>query len=176
MFKSVLKRIYNYLMTFFSIFKKKPEPELTPTDSIKTIADGVLFEDGFFVKWGSDIENDKKYVKKEFRADRTIYHWGERSILNGLNLYFKTICWNHKQNGDIKAFESIDFVSEDSDAAAIFEKTKSHLTAIFGEAKQEEDVKQGDIALEWKVKAIKIALNLFYKDRKKVHLEIGWWL
>lgn len=163
-------------MTFFSRFKKKPEPEVVPTDSIKGIVDGILFENEFFIKWGSDIEGDKRYIKKEYRADRVIYHWGDRSILNGLILYLKTICWNHKQHGDIKSFESIDFVSEDADAEDIFKTTKSHLTTIFGEPKQEEDVKQGDIALEWKVKAIKISLNLFYKDRQKVHLEIGWWL
>jgi len=163
-------------MTFFSRFKKKSEPETIPTDSVKAIVDGVLFEDAFFIKWGSDIESDKKHIKKEYRADRVIYHWGERSILNGLNLYFKTICWNHKQNGDTKSFESIDFVSEENNAGDIFEGTKKHLIEIFGQPKLEEDVKQGDIALEWKVKAIKISLNLFYKDRKKVHLEIGWWL
>ena len=163
-------------MTFFSRFKKKPEPEATPTDSIKAIADGILFDNAFFIKWGADIENDKKYIKKEHRADRVIYHWGERYILNGLSLYFKTICWNHKQHGDTKSFESIDFLSEGTDAEEIFERTRKHLKEIFGEPKVEEDVKQGDIALEWKVKAIKISLNLFYKDRKKVHLEIGWWL
>ncbi|HEY9001759.1 MAG TPA: hypothetical protein VIM89_10430 [Mucilaginibacter sp.] len=163
-------------MTFFSRFKKKPEPEVIPTDSVKAIVDGVLFEDAFFIKWGSDIESDKKYTKKEYRADRVIYHWGERSILNGLILYFKTICWNHKQHGDTKSFESIDFVSEENDAEEIFKRTEKYLIGIFGEPKLEEDVKQGDIALEWKVKAIKISLNLFYKDRKKVHLEIGWWL
>ena len=163
-------------MTFFSRFKKKPEPEVIPTDSVKAIPDGILFEEAFFIKWGSDIESDKKYIKKEYRADRVIYHWGERNILNGLNLYFKTICWNHKQHGDTKSFESVDFVSEESDAEDVFKRTKEHLIGVFGEPKQEEDVKQGDIALEWKVKAIKISLNLFYKDRKKVHLEIGWWL
>jgi hypothetical protein len=163
-------------MTFFSIFKKKAEQGMIPADSIKAIIDGILFEGEAFLKWGSDIETDKLYIKKEYRADRTIYHWGERYILNGLRLYFKTICWNHKQNGETKSFESIDFLSEDTAAEAIFENTKAHLTKLFGEPKLEEDVKQGDIALEWKVKAVKISLNLFYKDRKKVHLEIGWWL
>ena len=57
-----------------------------------------------------------------------------------------------------------------------FEKAKEHITELLGEPKLVEDVKQGDIALEWKVKAVRISLNLFYKDRKKVHLEIGWWL
>ena len=172
---NVLQTIYNYLMSFFSIFKKKPESKAVPADGNKTIVDGILFEDGVFLKWGSDIEIDKLYTKKEYRADRVIYHWGERSLLNGLTLYFKTICWNHKQHEDTKSFESIDFVSEDSDAETVFEKVKRHLTAIFGEPRQEDDVKQGDIALEWKVKGFKISLNLCYKDRKKVHLEVGWW-
>lgn len=163
-------------MTFFSRFKKKPEPEVIPTDSVKAIVDGILFEDSFFIKWGSDIEKEKKYIKKEYRADRVIYHWGDQIILNGLKLYLKTICWNYKQHGDTRSFESIGFLSEECDAEDIFNNVKGHLIGIFGEPKQEEDVKQGDIALEWKVKTIKISLNLFYKDRKKVHLDIGWWL
>ncbi|HTD42365.1 MAG TPA: hypothetical protein VK671_17160 [Mucilaginibacter sp.] len=166
-------------MTFFSIFKKKPEPSvvnISGKTGIDLISDGILFDQNVFLQWGADIEGDKLYSKKEYRADRTIYHWGERPILNGLTLYFKTICWNHKQNGDTKSFESIDFLSEDNETEAIFEKVKAHLIGIFGEPKLEEDVKQGDIALEWKIKAVKISLNLFYKDRKKVHLEVGWWL
>ena len=163
-------------MTFFSRFKRKLDTEKTSSGGTKEIVDGILFDEQTFIKWGSDIEADKLYAKKEYRADRIIYHWGERSIINGLTLYFKSICWHHKQHGDTKSFESIDFVSEESNAEAIFEKAKAHLINIFGEPKLEEDVKQGDVALEWKVKAIKISLNLFYKDRKKVHLEIGWWL
>ncbi|HEY4198030.1 MAG TPA: hypothetical protein VGM63_20960 [Mucilaginibacter sp.] len=166
-------------MTLFNFLKKKPKPEKTDINGKRgpeLIGDGILFEPELFLKWGLDIEFDKLYTRKEYRADRIIYHWGERSILNGLTLYFKTICWNHKQHGDTKSFESIDFLSEDSDAEVIFENTKAHLTRIFGEPKLEEDVKQGDIALEWRVKAIKISLNLFYKDSKKVHLELGWWL
>jgi hypothetical protein len=163
-------------MTFFSKFKKKPGPEATSTGGTEEIIDGILFEDWVFLKWGSDIEADKLYTKKEYRADRTIYHWGERSILNGLTLYFKTICWNHNQDGDIKSFESIDFLLEDNGSESIFEDIKTHLAKLFGEPRQKEDIKQGDIAFEWKIKAVKISLNLFYKDRKKVHLKIGWWL
>jgi len=51
-------------MTFFSRFRKKPEPEVIPTDSVKAIVDGVLFEDAFFIKWGSEIESDKGILKK----------------------------------------------------------------------------------------------------------------
>ena len=166
-------------MTLFKFLKKKPETsfiDITGKTGVDLLGHGVLFDQDVFLNWGSDIESQKLYTRKEYRADRTIYHWGERSVLNGLTLYFKTICWNHKQNGDTKSFESIDFLSEDADAETIFNKAKTHLTEVFGEPKLEEDVKQGDIALEWKKNAVKISLNLFHKERKKVHLEIGWWL
>jgi hypothetical protein len=166
-------------MTLFKFLKKKPETsviDITGKTGLDLIGHGVLFDRDVFLNWGSDIESQKLYTRKEYRADRTIYHWGERAVLNGLTLYFRTICWNHKQNGDTKSFESIDFLSEDSDAEEIFNKATTHLTGIFGEPKLEEDVKQGDIALEWKKSAVKISLNLFNKERKKVHLEIGWWL
>ena len=52
-----------------------------PSDSVKALADGILFEnEGVFLKWGSDIEKDKCYAKKEYRADRTIYQWGEEGL------------------------------------------------------------------------------------------------
>jgi len=166
-------------MTLFKFLKKKPEAsvvDIAGKTGVDLIGNGILFDQDVFLNWGADIESDKLYTRKEYRADRTIYHWGERSVLNGLTLYFKTICWNHKQNGDTRSFESIDFLSEDSDAETGFNKAKAHLTEIFGQPKQEEDVKEGDIALEWKKGAVKISLNLFNKERKKVHLEIGWWL
>lgn len=166
-------------MTFFSIFKKKPEPavvNISGQTGIDLLGDGILFDPNDFLQWGADIESDKLYARKEYRADRTIYHWGERSILNGLKLYFKTICWNHKQHGGIRSFESIDFLAEDIEAESEFERVKTHLAGVFGEPKKEIDVQQGDIALQWKIKAVRISLNLFYKDRSKVHLEIGWWL
>jgi hypothetical protein len=165
-------------MGLFSIFKKKPEPKVVvvPTDSIKGLIDGILFEDGTFLKWGSDIEADKLYTKKEFRADRTIYHWGERYILNGLTLYFKTVCWNHKQHGNIKSFESITFLEESDKAGEYFESIRKHLQPKFGDPSQPEDIQPGDTLLEWKIKAIKISLSLFNRDQPKVNLEIGWWL
>src|ERR1700758_4593719 len=106
-------------MGLFSIFKKKTEAkiEVVPTDSLKALADGILFEEeNVFLKWGADPEADKKYVKKEFRADRVIYQWGERTILGGLKLPFKTICWNHKQHSDTRSFESMEFSLEGAEA------------------------------------------------------------
>ncbi|HVS94773.1 MAG TPA: hypothetical protein VHE59_22200 [Mucilaginibacter sp.] len=166
-------------MTLFSFFKKKAEPEVivAPTDGIKALVDGILFEgEGVFLKWGADIEADKLYAKKGYRADRTIYEWGERSILDGLKLPFKTVCWNHKQHGDIKSFESIEFLQEGEGAGEYFQSIRTHIEAIFGEPKAHEDLQPGEVSLEWKIKAVKISLNFFNKERPKVQLEIGWWL
>jgi len=166
-------------MGLFSIFKKKTEEDAKaiPADSIKALAEGILFESDYvFIKWGADIEADKRYAKKEFRADRTIYQWGEKVLLSGLQLPLKTVCWNHKQHGDTKSFESIEFTDEGSDAAGKFQAIKDHITRILGEPKQHEDLQPGEVSLEWKVKAVKVSLNFFNKERPKVHFEIGWWL
>jgi hypothetical protein len=166
-------------MGLFSIFKKKTEQETTivPSDSIKALAEGVLFEtEEIFLKWGSDIGKDKCYIKKEYRADRTIYHWGDRTILQGIKLPLKTVCWNHKQHGDSKSFESIEFLAEGADAEAHFQGINRHLESILGEPKAHDDLQPGDVFVEWKVKAVKVALKFYNKEQPKVHFEIGWWL
>jgi hypothetical protein len=166
-------------MGLFSIFKRKADqqPVIVPTDSIKALPDGILFEEeNIFLKWGTNPEADKQYVKKEFRADRVIYQWGERTILNGLKLPFKTVCWNHKQHGENRSIESMDFSMEGDGAEAKFDIIKKHIESILGEAKQQEDLEPGEVSLEWKVKAVKISLNFYNRDQPKVHLEIGWWI
>ncbi|HVV54331.1 MAG TPA: hypothetical protein VHC47_03345 [Mucilaginibacter sp.] len=145
-------------------------------DSIKALSDGILFEGGVFLKWGTDIEADKLYVKKGFRADRVIYEWGERVILDGLKLPFKTICWNHKQHGNTRSLESIEFSAEGKDAGAYFQSIREHVEGVYGESKVSDDLQPGDTALEWKIKAVKISLSLFNKEHPKVHFEIGWWV
>lgn len=148
-----------------------------PSNGVNALADGILFEEeGVFLKWGADIEADKLYVKKEYRADRTIYQWGERVILNGLKLPLKTVCWNHKQHGDTKSLESVEFLSEEMDAEDQFKAIRDHLDAILGKSRQDEDMEPGEIALEWRIKAVKVALNLYNKERPKVKFEIGWWV
>jgi len=166
-------------MGLFSIFKKKAGPEVAiiPEDGVKAIADGILFEgEDIFLKWGADIDANKFYNKKEYRADRTIYQWGEKAILNGLTLPFKTVCWNHKQHGDIKSFESMEFLQEGEGVGEQFQSIKTHLEPIFGKPKAHEDLQPGEVSLEWKIKAVKIALNFYNKEKPKVQLEIGWWL
>jgi hypothetical protein len=166
-------------MGLLSFFKKKNEPETTqvPGDSIKALTDGILFEgENIFLKWGADIEADKQYAKKEFRADRVIYQWGEKTILKGLKLPFKTVCWNQKQHGNIISFEAIEFFEEGDGTTSTFEAIEKHLGVILGEPKQNTDMQPGEAYLEWKIKAVKVALTLINKDQPKMHLEIGWWV
>jgi len=148
-----------------------------PSDSIKALSEGILFEnENIFLKWGSDIETDKRYATKEYRADRTIYQWGERVLLNGLKLPLRTVCWNHKQHGDTRSFESIEFLAEGDNAEANFQTIRKHLQSFLGEPKVHDDLQPGDIALEWKIKAVKLSLNFFNKEQPKVHFEVGWWV
>jgi hypothetical protein len=166
-------------MGLFSIFKKKAEQGAmqVPPEGIDALAEGVWLEDEhIFLRWGADIEADKLYMKKEYRADRTIYHWGDRVVLQGLKIPLKTVCWNHKQHGDVKSIESVEFLTEGTSAAVFFADIKRHLEIILGEAKVHDDLQPGDLALEWKVKAVKVALKFFNKEKPKVHFEMGWWL
>ena len=172
-----MSRLYN--MGLFSLFKKRTEPEvvIVPPDGIRALADGILFEEeNVFLKWGADIEANKCYIKKEYRADRVIYQWGEKTILNGLKLGLKTVCWNHKQHSNIRSFESLEFLNEGEEAERYFLSVKKHIEAIFGEPKAHEGLQPGEVSLEWKIKAVRIALNFYNKERPKVQLEIGWWL
>ncbi|MFB9841157.1 hypothetical protein [Mucilaginibacter ginsenosidivorans] len=167
-------------MGLFSIFKKrKDEPEITivPSDGVVALTDGILFEDaGIFLKWGVDIEADKLYAKKEFRADRTIYQWGQKKILNGLSLPLKTVCWNHEQHSGTKSLESVEFLSENEDAKHQFQAIRDHLETVLGKSRQDEDMEPGEAALEWRIKAVKVVLNLYNKERPKVKFEMGWWV
>ena len=91
-------------MGLFSIFKPKsdPKPDVKYDDGVKALQAGILFEDsGEFLRWDAPVEENKLYVKKGHRADRTIYEWGDRLILNGLELPLSTILWKHKDDGMI---------------------------------------------------------------------------
>jgi hypothetical protein len=88
----------------------------------------------------------------------------------------RTVCWNHKQHGDIRSFESIEFLAEGNDADVNFQSIKKHVESVLGEPKAHEDLQPGDIALEWKVKAVRVSLNFFNKEQPKVHFEVGWWV
>jgi len=160
-------------MGLFSFFKPKPQAkiEINYDDAIKALQAGVLFEDnGDFLQWDIPIEQSKLYINKGYRADRTIYEWGKRTILNGLQLPLSTILWKHKDDGsDIPAIE---FSAVKEDAKKYFQMISAHLEKTFGSPKIIEE-EPGNL-LQWKVGIIKVTLHLFEQyHTDKVLFQIG---
>lgn len=150
-------------MGLFSFFKPKLKPQAVKTeikydDALKALQAGILFEDnGEFLPWDMPIEESKLYQKKGYRADRTIYEWGDRTILKGLALPLSTILWKQKDDGS--DVPSIEFSVLNEDANKYFQIISAHLETLFGVPKIYND-DQGKL-LEWKAGVVKLKLNLF---------------
>lgn len=166
-------------MELFKFFKRKADPIIiydADKNSKELISDGILFEgSNIFIKWGIDIDQLSNEIKgqKERRTDRTIYHWGVQTILNGLKLNLTTIYWDHKAEGDFKKFNSIGFWSiGDKQAEKYIEIISSHLENEIGLPGKKQAV-DSDILLEWKIKDIKLSLSFFERHAYKLHFEIN---
>src|SRR5579862_1241199 len=97
-------------MGLFSFFKRDTKQKNNDPDKI--ISQGILFEDNNkFLKWGIPITELSTLVdvKEKKFADRTVYNWGEHSILGGLKLELITVYWNHRAGSIDKRFNSIEF-------------------------------------------------------------------
>jgi hypothetical protein len=157
-------------MGLFDFFKKKDEPLITDGNGIKLLSQGLLLEDSdIFIPWDTPIDQYKLYSKKEFRADRVIYNWGERRILNGLPLDLVTVCWNHKQDGNIRKFGSVEFLAAGDEAQKYFELIMGHLNDNLGTARK-ADV---DFSLlEWRMGGAKLILELLDRYGWKLNFRI----
>ena len=101
-------------MGLFDFFKreKKVKFDINNSSLTELLDKGILFEDnGKFLKWGIPVKDLSKdvEVKEKLFADRTVYHWGKHSILNGLSLELTTTYWNHREDSVYKIFNSISF-------------------------------------------------------------------
>jgi hypothetical protein len=165
-------------MTLLSFFRKKPEPFITTytgdKNGIELIGDGILFEGtNIFIKWGADIEDIVKntQVKKERRSDRTIYHFGKQTILNGLDLDLSIVFWDAK-NEDFNLFGSVEFLSiGDTGAKRSIEVITSHLEKEIG-SPVKNDIVDTDVLKDWRIKDVKISLNFFERYSNKLHFQI----
>lgn len=149
-------------MGLFSFFKAKPESNqirnVKYDDGIKALQAGILFEDsGELVAWAVPIEQDKLYKKKGYRADRTIYEWGDRTILRGLALPLLTVLWKHKDDGS--EVPAIEFTALKEDAGKYFKLISAHLEKTLGKPNTFNE--EPGFLLEWKVGIVKLSLNLF---------------
>jgi hypothetical protein len=160
-------------MGLFTFFKPRPnpKPDVKYSDAVQALHAGILFEDsGEFMGWDVPIEENQLYVKKGYRADRTIYEWGDRVILNGLKLPLSTILWKHKDDG--KDVPAIEFSAVKEDAEKYFELISAHLKKTFGPPKT-IDEESGKL-LEWKVGIVKVTLHLYEQyHTDKLLFQIG---
>jgi len=148
-------------MGLLSFFKSKPapKPSIKYDNGIKALSAGILFEDsGKLVEWAVPIEQEKLYIKKGYRADRTIYEWGERTILKGLRLQLTTVLWKHKMEDGI-GVPSMEFLAEKEEAEKYFQLISEHLHKHFGTSKNKSE--EPGTFLEWKVGVVKLSLSLF---------------
>jgi hypothetical protein len=157
-------------MGLLSFFKPKqdPKPGTKFSDGIKALPFGILFEDsGKLIEWAVPIEQEKLYIKKGYRADRTIYEWGEQTILKGLTLPLTTILWKHKMEDDL-GVPSIEFSAEKDEAEKYFQIISAHLHKQFGIPKDKSE--EPSIFLEWKIGVVKLSLKKFeqYHEDKLV--------
>jgi hypothetical protein len=160
-------------MGLFTFLKPKynPKPDVTYSDSVQALHAGILFEDsGEFLGWDVPIEENQLYVKKGYRADRIIYEWGDRVILNGLKLPLSTILWKHKDDG--KDVPVVEFSATKEDAEKYFKIILTHLERIFGTPKTIAE-EPGNL-LEWKVGIVKVTLHLYEQyHTDKLLFQIG---
>ncbi len=165
-------------MDFLKIFRRRTDPIFlynSNKSGYELLNEGLLFEEtNTFLKWGTAIEelSNKNQVRKERRSDRTIYRWGEQTILSGLRLDLSTIYWDHQAVNDVKRLNSIGFWSiGDKEAEKHLERISSHLEEKLGLPVRKEIDKQ-DVSLEWRIKEIKLSINYFERHAYKLHFQI----
>jgi len=129
-------------MELFGFLKSKREQAIDFKNEIdlgKILNQGIYFEDtGQFLKWGTSLNDLAKEVpvKEKLFADRTVYNWGEHSILDGLKLEFTIIFWNHKDESRYKKFNAIEFWAVGNETAEEYLKVISahiekHYRAVY---------------------------------------------
>ncbi|MDB5087968.1 MAG: hypothetical protein JWR09_1962 [Mucilaginibacter sp.] len=163
-------------MGLFEFFKGKKKLELDINNSslIELLDKGVLFEDNNkFLKWGTAIKDLKDVeVKEKLFADRTVYHWGEQRILNGLNLGLTTTYWNHREDSVYKRFNSINFSIAGDEANKYLDLIKAHLENNFGVAIK-KDISDTQVTLDWLISDTRLHLYFFEQQVYKLNFEIS---
>ena len=166
-------------MGLFSFLKRKREQTIDfkhEKDFSKILNRGIYFEDiDKFISWGTPVKEleNQITIKKKFFADRTVYSWGEHSILHGLKLEFTTTYWNHKDESQYKRFNAIEFWAMGDEVAEKYLKLiNAHLEKCFG-APVKKEISETAVELEWVINGARIYLYFFEQYANKLHLEIS---
>jgi hypothetical protein len=166
-------------MGLFSFLKRKKEQTIDfkhEKDLSKILNRGIYFEDiDKLLSWGMPVKELANHitVKEKLFADRTVYNWGEHSVLDGLNLEFTTTYWNHKDESQYKRFNAIEFWAIGNDIAENYLKLISaHIEKHFG-APAKKEVSETAVELEWVISGARIYLYFFEQYANKLHFEIS---
>jgi hypothetical protein len=165
-------------MSLFDFFRRKVKVKFDINNSSlnELLGHGILFEDNNkFLPWGTPVKDLSKEieVKEKLFADRSVYNWGERTILNGLMLPLTTTYWNHREDSVYKIFKSVVFsVSGNDESKEYLELIKNKLEKEFGEA-QSKEATYTEIILEWIVNDTRLNLHFFEQYTNKLIFEIN---
>ena len=136
---------------------------------------GVLLEDSKqLLKWDSQIDELATLcgANKEERGDRTIYHWGEHSIFEGLTVRLQTQFWDEPGDWSTRKFVEVDSWSFDEAPHPNFERISNHLIQQLGEPARKEDDDDGDRYWLWEIETIEVSLSLFLQHAYKLCLSV----
>ncbi len=164
-------------MGLFDFFRRKSGESLYlegETEAISVLNVGILFEDNKkLLKWGvavSDLAKQVEVKEKRF-ADRTVYSWGEHTIIDGLKLQLYTVYWDYKADSGDKRFNWIESqVDGDDPAGNLFRLIGTHLEAKFGPGRHIEGEPDG--CFEWYINEIRISLCLLERVANKLLFKI----
>ena len=165
-------------MGLFDFFKgrKKLKFDINNSSLNELLRHGILFEDNNkFLEWGLTIRYLTKEidVKEKLFADRSVYNWGEHTILNGLTLPLTTTYWNHREDSVYKIFKSVVFsVSGNDESKKYLELIKNQLEKEFGEA-QSKEITDTEVILEWLVNNTRLCVHFFEQYTNKLTFEIN---
>jgi len=166
-------------MGLFSFLKRKRGQTIDfkhEKDVSKILNQGIYFEDlDKFINWGTPVKELANHItiKEKLFADRTVYNWGEHSILDGLKLEFTTTYWNHKEESQHKRFNSVEFWAiGDEIAEKHLKLISAHIEKHFG-ASVKKEVSETAVELEWVINGAKIYLYFFEQYANKLHFEIS---
>lgn len=164
-------------MGFLDIFKRRKTEDIDFNgDIVKLINKGLLFEDEqIFLKWNEPVAEIKKRitVPEKLFADRAVYNWGERCILNGLKLPLTTAFWYNKPDSDGKLFRGVEFNIEGNETVEEhFKYIKEHLEEHLKVPVNKEDTAIS-IYIEWIGGDVKVSLYRYEKySVKRLKFEI----
>lgn len=147
------------------------------SDLILSLKDGIRFEqDNQFLKWGHFVKPMSKKINaiKLLKRDRTSYSWGNKTILNGLELELSTTFWNFGIEKWYRRFYEIEYWAiGDTKANQELERISKHLFQLFGQATSHEiDVENKENFILWKLDTIEISLFQFEQHCCKVYFKI----